>query len=472
MGVEGTVGVMVEKHVLTPGEHLIDVLRNTYKIPDHLIFNEYLDFIRELNPAIEDLNTMEDYQTLLIPLSLPPKGKKYKIVITQPERVGVTITSTPAKEILPLPSPKQEKKFTLEKVNINKLLKGGLTALLAESGGILQQDEIHEFPDFEGSQLSLDTTIYPILQFEDNTTIILDTENRLPPEIKEVIQSNWSNYKIVPSGKDLGWEATLDQLIESMGFFKVIKHGEPLVRGKDVLFKIVGDWMVFPDSSLHKVFVINLVHSAEHKTPLPIRNYLEELAITLIDIDLFEQSEDEDSLLMEDTGKGGEVSEIARIDCTDKFTFVDTLLELAGHSYLKNVPISIYNRDSSGLTLNVTIDRTFIKNGRKHLIYLQNKSPKLLHLLSKQGFPLLRLTYEDDAVTTIKKVLDFLGIHYQSPIITFAAGMANKKTIIWINIPGILFETEGKSSLLTHIDLHQTLINFLEAKGIIPTIYK
>lgn len=470
-GVEGMVEIVVEKHVLLPGEYLVNILRNTYKIPDHLIFNEYLDFIKELNPDIKNISALENYQTILIPLSLPPKHKKYKIAITQPERVSVTMTSMPSQETLPPPSPKSEGKVTLEKVDINRLLKDVFTPLFDESGVNLQQDEMHVFPEFEGSELSLDTAIYPILQFKNNTTIIIDPDHRLPPEIKEVIQSNWSNYKIVPSRIDQGLEVILDNLIKEMGFFKVVKQGEPLVRGQDVLFKIAGDWMVFPDSTLHKVFVINLVHSPEHKTPIPLREYLDELDIKLIDIDLFGQ--DEGALAEEDEGKGTDQPEIARIDFTDKLAFIDTLLELAGQDCSKNVPISIYSRDSNGLALNVTIDRTFIKKGKKHLIYLQDKSPKLLRLLTQQGFPLLKLTPEEDAVTTISKVLDFLDLRYQSPIITFAAGMAtNKKTKIWINIPGIFFETEEKNVFLTHLELHQTLTSFLKEKGIQPTIYQ
>ncbi|MCK5011087.1 MAG: hypothetical protein KAS98_11410, partial [Deltaproteobacteria bacterium] len=258
---EETVDVLVEKRVLLPGDNLVNILRITYEIPDHLIFNEYLNFIKELNPDITDLNTMGDYQIVLIPLTLPPENKKYKIVILQPESVGVTITTVPAQETTPPPPPKPLSEAPLEKVNITKLLQEDFSILLAESGSTLQQEGIHEFPDFEGSQLSLDTAAYPILQLANNTTIIIDTDNRLPLDIREVIQSNWNNYKIVPSEKDQRLESILNQLIKEMGFFKVIERGDPLVRGQDVLCKISGDWMIFPDSSLQKVFVINLVQT-------------------------------------------------------------------------------------------------------------------------------------------------------------------------------------------------------------------
>ena len=471
-GAEETIDVLVEKRVLLPGDHLVRILRTTYEIPDHLIFNEYLNFIKELNPNIKDLNNMGDYQMVLIPLNLPPKNKKYKIIVMHPERAGVTITTIPLQKTIPPPAPNPLIKVPLKKVNIAKLLQEDLSTLLSESNVTIQQEGMHEFPDFEGSQLSLDTAIYPIVHLETNTTIIIDIDNQLPTEISEVIHSSWNNYKIVPSEKDQGLQSTLNQLIREMGFFKVIEHGDPLVRGQDVLCKIAGDWMIFPDSALQKVFVINLVLTPEHKTPLSIKDYLGELAVQLIDIDLFEPVEDKDSFMVEDGEKDIHTSEISRMDFTDKLAFIDTLLMLAGQEYSRNVPISVYSRDNTGLALEVIIDRTFFKDGKKHLIYLQNKSPKLLHLLTKQGFPLLKLTPEEDSVTSIKKVLDFIGVVYQSPIINFEACTFKKGNRIWINIPGILFKTEGKKVFLTHIDLNQALISFLAEKGITPTIYK
>jgi hypothetical protein len=469
---EETVDVLVEKRVLLPGDYLVHILRTTYEIPDHIIFNEYLNFIKELNPDIKDINTIGDYQIVLIPLNLPPKNKKYKIIIMQPESVGVTITTVPVQETPPPPPPKPLSDVPLEKVNITKLLQEDFSILLAESGSTLQQEGIHEFPDFEGSQLSLNTAAYPILHLANNTTIIIDTDNLLPLDIREVIQSNWNNYKIVPSGKDQRLQSILNQLIKEMGFFKVIERGDPLVRGQNVLCKISGDWMIFPDSALQKVFVINLVHTPDHKAPMSIRVYLGEMAIHLIDIDLFEQVEGEDSFMAEDGGMDTEASEITRIDFIDKLAFIDTLLILAGQEYSKNVPISVYRRDSTGLALEITIDRIFSKDEKKHLIYLQNNSPKLLHLLTKQGFPLLKITPEEDSVTTIKKVLDFIGVSYQSPIITFAACTVKQGNKIWINIPGIFFTAKDEKAFLTHLDLHQSLTSFLGKKGITLTIYK
>ncbi|HOO37573.1 MAG TPA: LysM peptidoglycan-binding domain-containing protein [Deltaproteobacteria bacterium] len=56
-----------EVFVMKRGQHLAMVLREIYGLPDRLIFNEYLNLIKELNPEIEDLNHVEPGQKIKMP---------------------------------------------------------------------------------------------------------------------------------------------------------------------------------------------------------------------------------------------------------------------------------------------------------------------------------------------------------------------------------------------------------------------
>ena len=92
------VELAVKKHVLLPGEHLINVLRTTFNVPDHLIFNEHLNLIKEINPDLTDLNSLGDDTTLLIPLGLPPKGLHCRIVIKETVEATTTTSATEQKK--------------------------------------------------------------------------------------------------------------------------------------------------------------------------------------------------------------------------------------------------------------------------------------------------------------------------------------------------------------------------------------
>ncbi|HNR50910.1 MAG TPA: LysM peptidoglycan-binding domain-containing protein, partial [Deltaproteobacteria bacterium] len=56
-----------DTYVIKKGQHLAMILREVYGLPDDLIFNEYLNLIKELNPEIHDLNIVEAGQKIRMP---------------------------------------------------------------------------------------------------------------------------------------------------------------------------------------------------------------------------------------------------------------------------------------------------------------------------------------------------------------------------------------------------------------------
>jgi len=62
--------VHTEEYTFSEGEHLAQVLRDMYDIPDELIFNRYLNLVKKLNPDLRDLNRVNPDQKIILP-SLP-----------------------------------------------------------------------------------------------------------------------------------------------------------------------------------------------------------------------------------------------------------------------------------------------------------------------------------------------------------------------------------------------------------------
>ena len=59
--------IPTEDHTVSEGEHLAQVLRDMYNIPDDLIFDEYLDLVKKLNPGLEDVNLVTPDQKIVLP---------------------------------------------------------------------------------------------------------------------------------------------------------------------------------------------------------------------------------------------------------------------------------------------------------------------------------------------------------------------------------------------------------------------
>jgi hypothetical protein len=56
------------EYTVRPGDHLVDLLRRIADLPESLIFNEYLTLFRQLNPQVENINSLEVGQRVAIPL--------------------------------------------------------------------------------------------------------------------------------------------------------------------------------------------------------------------------------------------------------------------------------------------------------------------------------------------------------------------------------------------------------------------
>ena len=62
---------------IQPGDSLVKLLRNKANLPDHLIFDEYLNLFQELNRDVADIDSLEIGQEVVLPLQ-PGQGAQTK----------------------------------------------------------------------------------------------------------------------------------------------------------------------------------------------------------------------------------------------------------------------------------------------------------------------------------------------------------------------------------------------------------
>jgi len=71
-------------YTVKSGEHLGQILRQNVGLSDRLIFDEYLELFRKLNPEIEDPNILEVGQRITVPL--PPERIRKNLALTSRKR--------------------------------------------------------------------------------------------------------------------------------------------------------------------------------------------------------------------------------------------------------------------------------------------------------------------------------------------------------------------------------------------------
>jgi LysM repeat protein len=172
----------LENYTVKRGDALIKVVKSRYKIPDHIVYNEYLNFVKKLNPSIKDLNLIYPGQTIRLPIYSAQK-------ISMP--------------IEPAPTPQSEQKVQKKSMNTIGRHLGQIFTLLGEEW--VQSGE-HIIPLKTGGQINLKADSYPIINLSAGNRVIVDLHNNLPKKMGNLITSNWNNYKIIHLGKEYDLE--------------------------------------------------------------------------------------------------------------------------------------------------------------------------------------------------------------------------------------------------------------------------
>ncbi len=162
------------------GDNLVKLLKKKGHIPTSLIFNEYLDIFKSLNPSIKDINSLRVGEKILLPVRISPSG---------PGRSqGSPSTGHPIYSP-PLPSTRK-----------SSPMPQSLSILKALGFSILQGEDIL-YPLKEGGWLTLDTKRTPLLIAPWGKKIILLPRGTSAPSIRglarEVRIDSWEPYRVL-----------------------------------------------------------------------------------------------------------------------------------------------------------------------------------------------------------------------------------------------------------------------------------
>jgi hypothetical protein len=312
--------VSPNEYVIKQGEYLAKIMRKVYGVSDELIFHEYMDLVKKLNPEISNPNHIKAGQKLIlpdikrvvakaknsqspatVPLSVSTTGVPPQEVSKAPPTMTSTATTPQAKqdiavsEPLPKVAPAAPPASPLGKQASNgnpgepgnardlKMVKGAVLPALKNMGGTKRDKGIYYMPTLGGTSLSINTSEIPVMELDTGKKIIFDMNGTISPEVKGYIEKAFPSFTVV-SGSQGDLERLMDKVLSVSGYFSINKDSSPLLVGSEEKLRFFGKWIVYKDFSRNNVFVVNLLGNEEQKTPSGIRNYAKHFGIDLIEI--------------------------------------------------------------------------------------------------------------------------------------------------------------------------------------------
>jgi len=501
-----------EEYTFSKGEHLAQVLRDMYNVPDDLIFNKYLDVVKQLNPDMDDFDLVKPEQKIILPSissysKAAEEAQPEEEVVAAKEVAGETKTKeVPAQEeIVKEDQPEEEvvaakevaeetkteevpaKKEVVveEKVEpvyidprfkkVAKRIPGSKTLSMhymnsiadVLQGNLTRSDEFN-IPLMQEGQINIDTKNFPILQLTDRKKIIINYGSKLSSGVVDLIESEIDDLEVVNlrEGENIG--SVLDKIINTAGYFSVDKGQNPLVIGDNVQFEILGDWIIYKDELLEDIMVLNLIEKESKPVDSQLKDYISNFGVNLVDLYMMGDGEQEkDSSPPKRAEDTYRPEDMPVIDTSDSVVLVDSLLALLGQEFKKDYKIKLFQGEYDGFDIEVTADCYFERRGVGHVISFHAIPEKLTEVIIQQGNRFLNLSLSlGNSSAVIKSILDFLHISYDAPRPRFNATSEPEKKVELV-IPGILIKKDKQTTiLLTSLELEAEVYQWLMEKKV------
>ncbi|MFZ3057395.1 MAG: hypothetical protein WA098_11625 [Smithella sp.] len=436
----------VRYYKIKKGDGLMEIIRRELRVAETDV-PKTVNIIKSLNPRIKNVNKIHP-----------------GTVIKLPGRTVLAKTAAKTKAIeqnfskLSTPPPQSEKigEVKEKKVMPPEVGFAVLKQIITQMNGSITTTGNYFLPFSKTGQVTIDCSKIPVIEFDDNTTVFLDLENRANNSLKKMISDNWANYYLVKTDKNDDVIAILKKVINTTKSYSMIKSEKPLMIGAYPPVEVMVDWVIFstlPKKTKSLKQGLRLINENNLLLPKSIKNYSRKNGLIITEIS------PETGLV----GKPDEVYSLPPVPVFPAISARDFSYELVsnlGLSAEKDVDIQMFDTVKDGFNLSIKADVLIKKESKKYIIYSQILSPQFVNSLKQAGNEIIFVKDNDSPEDIMVKVLHGLNIPFISGNFTFS-GPEKKQAPYALNFNGTMIKTD-KDLYVIDFDFDQELRGLLQ----------
>ncbi len=358
----------IEKYVVKRGDSISGIINDLGNSYGEIY--RVLKIVKRLNPRIKNFNRIYPGQTLFLP-SVAPR-------VLSPELGGVAVT-IPEYMLLPTIA------------NIVGRLQG---SMIVEGNYCI--------PVPPSSEVTIDCSKVPVIVFPFGDTVLLDLSNRMPDDLRGVIESAWNTYHIVGMSEGEEIYSILERILEAADLYRIEKINRKMEIGDKPVASLFVGWFVSnkSDPRWPNGCAINFVKDRSDIFPLPIRIYAQRCGLDIIEI-------------MDGIGITGDETvyqeiSMGMLDSGDNLTLADSLIRLLGYDPVKGREIELLSGD--GLSMSMKTELLLDIEGRRIILASQIIPESALKVLSDRGDRVVYISENMGKIAVIEDVLNAVGI--------------------------------------------------------------
>lgn len=383
------------------GDTLYKIIRREFKVSETSI-PQVVRSIKVLNPTIKNVNKIYVGTMLKLPGKtvfvqspddLTPATRKPAISDTAEQYVQEDrIIEIKDKKMMPF-----EARLAL------------LKQIITQMNGTVTTTGNYYLPIPQAGQVTIDCSKIPLIEFDDNTTVFLDLENRAHSNLKKMISNNWKNYHLVKISNTDDTITILKKVFSVTNKYSILKSDKPLTFGALPPAEVMVDWLIVKPipGQQSKSVIQGLRQIYENNVLLPksIKNYAQKNGLIITEFS-------------EETGIADKPEELYSLPpipvfpATNAKEFSHALVSHLGLSAEKDVEIQIFDTVKDGFNLSLKADVLVTKGNNKYVIYSQSLSQQFINALKQAGNETIFVSNSDSTKDIMGNVLSGLDIPF------------------------------------------------------------
>lgn len=404
-GADATSRVEHKIYRIRKGDTLYKIIRREMKIPSSDI-PQTLQTIKSLNPGIRNVNRIYAGAVIRLPGETVFVKQTEDIEPVAPERVLTVDRSVQPDKIIEV----KEKKIMSHEARL-----AVLNQVMTQMNASVMTSGNYYLPIPNAGQVTIDCSKIPLVEFDDNTIVFVDLEDRAHGNLKKMISDNWNNYFLVKIDKQDDVIAVLRKVINNTKHYSMIKSEKSIVIGSVPPVEVIVDWIILKTAQRQPrpIQGIRSMDDGDFLLPKSVKNYAEANGFIITEIS-------------EETGIVGKPDELYALPPVPIFPITSpkelsyALLSHLALNARKDVEVQIFDTVKDGFNLAIKADVLVETEDTKYIIYTQNLSQQFINALKQAGHETVFVKEADPPKTIIEDVLRGLNIPFTSGSFTFS----------------------------------------------------
>jgi hypothetical protein len=415
-----------------------------YDIADRDVTSFLEDFV-SLNRDIKNLSIIPKGTIVRLPLkTLKPKVRKVtQKAIPQQKVENLRFRKEPPKEPLPGYQPEQEAILKNIKILLHSL----------NNSAFIRSEGIKVFSINDKSELSFNTSFFPLIEFMDNRTIMLDYQGILPEEIKDIVEISWPEYKVVSNHGRKDIKNITGLLLDSLGYSS-FRDGKVILGGK-ARIEFFADLVIVKKSDdilEGELIAISIIKPEEYRTPDELKEWAEDRGVRMVELSLREPPLSHSR------------TEIVYMSEREVDRFSERFLNLLGYEFSRDVNLRLSDRKE--YEFNIKADLTITLGNRTKVIDFSEFYEQTISYAKARGFDIVSISSGETRSEILRKIIGLLSINCKDRPETTSSYITPKGVKYRLLVPGTLIRARNGMLFLTDPDIDTGFLSHLVADNI------